>query len=320
MISKVFNGHNFYHACRYICSKQGAEVLEAEGVRGHNYKYMADDFATQAGLRPSKKQACFHAVLSFYPGEKPSDELMAEIGRKYLERIGITNTQFAIAKHTDRAHLHLHIVANMVDNNGQSIKDGWIGLNGKKIAQQLTREYGLVIAEKKSLAQTNLEALSQSEANRYQVYRAILECLPLCRSMDDLAERLKEKGIETIYKYKGQTDERQGVSFRYGEDCFKGSKVDRKFSLHNLEKIMAVQQQVAQKYAPQPEKISVVKTGPAEKIVEGATHILSNAAKTSLDTVGQLLTEMLKPEYAVDNTPYELLREIRKRKRKRPRL
>lgn len=243
MISKVFNGHSFDGACQYICNKQGAKVLETAGVRGHHYKQMAADFKFQWGMHPGKKKACFHGILSFYPGERIGDEKMLEIARKYLEEIGIKNTQYAIAKHTDRAHLHLHIIANLIDNNGKVISDSWIGLNGKKIAGQLTEAYGLVPADKKNLELTHLELLNESEANRYKIYEAITSNLPHCRNMKELEERLKKQKITTIYKYKGQTKEKQGVSFQIEKDCFKGSKIDRKFSLGNLEKYFAFRQQ-----------------------------------------------------------------------------
>ncbi|MHB1921332.1 MAG: relaxase/mobilization nuclease domain-containing protein [Chitinophagaceae bacterium] len=117
------------------------QLLDYLGVRGYDYKLMAEDFIAQSELRPSKQKACFHAALSFYPGEKPSDETMIQIAREYLEELGIVNTQYPIVKHTDKAHLHLNILANRVDNDGKPIKDGWIGLRGKKVAQQLTRKY-----------------------------------------------------------------------------------------------------------------------------------------------------------------------------------
>jgi hypothetical protein len=113
--SEVVSANSFYHTCRYITNKPGAEVLEVEGGRGHSFKLMAADFESQHLLRPDKQAACFHGILSFYPGEKPSDAMMKEIARKYLEQLGIVNTQYAISKHTDKAHLHLHIVANMVN-------------------------------------------------------------------------------------------------------------------------------------------------------------------------------------------------------------
>ena len=189
MISKPVPANSFYHTCRYICNKPGAEVLLTEGVRGHDYKLMAADFETQQQLHPSKSQACFHSILSFYPGEKPSDEMMKEIAKKYLTELKITDTQYAISKHTDKAHLHLHIVANMVNNKGKAISDSWIGLRGKKIAQRLTEEYKLIPALEKNLKLTNLEALSQSEANKYQIYIAISENLPHCRTMEDLEKK-----------------------------------------------------------------------------------------------------------------------------------
>src|SRR6187200_14240 len=235
MISKPVQANSFYHTCRYIAQKQGAEVLIAEGVRGHDYKLMAADFEMQQQLRPSKTQACFHSILSFYPGEKPPDEMMKEIARKYLAELGITNTQFAITKHTDRAHLHMHIVANMVSNDGKAINDSWIGLRGKKIAQRLTEEYKLIPALEKELKLTNMEALSETEANKYKVYVAISENLPSCKSMEELEKKLLMLGIETQYKYKGQTREKQGVSFKMGNTCFKGSQVYRKFSFAGLE-------------------------------------------------------------------------------------
>ncbi len=241
MISKVFDGHSFYHASRYVCSKSGAEVLEAEGVRGYDYRLMADDFNVQHEMRPSKTQACFHAVLSFYPGEDLGNEKMIEIAREYLRKIGITNTQYVITKHTDKAHLHLHIIANMVNNDGKSISDSYIGYRGKKAAQQLTQQYDLIPAIKKDLSHTNLDALSESEANRYVVFQSIQEVLPKCNSLEDLERMLAIKGISVQYKYKGQTSEKQGISFKIGDDCFKGSKVDRRFSLAGLTKTIEQQ-------------------------------------------------------------------------------
>ena len=90
MVSNVFPGHSFYHAGRYVSKKPGAELLDYLGVRGYDYKLMAEDFIAQSELRPSKQKACFHAALSFYPGEKPSDETMTQIAREYLEGLGLS--------------------------------------------------------------------------------------------------------------------------------------------------------------------------------------------------------------------------------------
>jgi hypothetical protein len=67
MLSKVYSGHSFYHACYYVVNKEGAEVLKYEGIRGHDFRVMAEDFVQQQQMRPQKQQACFHCSLSFYP-------------------------------------------------------------------------------------------------------------------------------------------------------------------------------------------------------------------------------------------------------------
>ena len=244
MISKVITGKTFYGTCRYICMDQKrALVLETEGVRGHNYKLMAADFDMQRELRPTLGTAVFHGILSFYPGEKIEDKIMTEIAKEYLQKLGITNTQYSITKHTDKNHSHLHIIANLVNNKGGVIKDSWIGLKGKKVAQELTKKYGLHEAVSKNLSLTNLESLNEKEANRYIIYQAILETLPKCKSLDDLKEKLQQQNIETLYKYKGQTEELQGISFKTGEYKYKGSEIDRKFSINNLQRTIEQQTQ-----------------------------------------------------------------------------
>ena len=208
MLSKILTGHSFYGSVRYVHQDESrATILATEGVRDHNYKLIIQDFELQHQLRPSKKQACFHGILSFYTGENTGDKTMVEIAKKYLAEIGITNTQYVITKHTDKAHLHMHVIANMVDNNGNVIKDNWIGYRAKKAAQQLTQEYRLTPAIKKDLALTHPEALNDSEVNRYTIYAAITELLPSCRNMEELKARLRTLGIEMQYKFKSGTDE-----------------------------------------------------------------------------------------------------------------
>jgi len=237
MISKVSIGKTFYGACRYICKDtKRAIILQTEGIRNYDYKLMAEDFERQHFLRPTLSKAVFHGIISFYPGEKLHDETMAAIAKEYLQQIKIINTQFLVVKHIDKKHLHLHILANLVDNNGEAIKDSWIGFRGKKIAQKLTLKYKLKQAIAKDLSMTNFEALNKKEANKYVIYQAILEALPNCNYVKDLEAMLLKKKIETLYKYKEQLAKLQGISFKIGDYKYKGSDIDRKFSINNLQK------------------------------------------------------------------------------------
>lgn len=318
MLSKVFSGHSFYHACRYIVNKPEAEVLECIGVREHNYQVMSDDFILQQQLRPEKEKACFHCCLSFYPGEKVSNEQMKQIAKEYLQKLKIVDTQVAIVKHSDRRHLHMHVVANMVDNNGKVISDSFLGLRGKKTAQQLTLEHKLVPALKKDLKLTNYQALRKSEATKYKVYEAIMQVLPQCKTMKELENKLQLRGIETQYKYKGQTLEKQGVSFKMGDYSFKGSQVDRQFSLGNLEKTLALNQKEAHIIRPvvtenRTHYSSAIANQSRESIHQSKENLQDNSISKGLEKSLEIL---LKPEEN-NQLPYELLQENRQNKKKK---
>jgi len=189
MISKVIIGKSFYGCCRYVCSNEHrAKILEAVGVRDHNYKFMGHDFELNRQQLPNKQKSVFHGILSFYPGENITDEKMLKISQEYLEKLGIRDTQYCITKHIDKEHLHIHIIANLVNNKGKGINDSWIGLRGKKISQELTKKYELIPAEEKKTAKTNLQALNNEDAIRYGIYQSIETILPTCSSMNELVK------------------------------------------------------------------------------------------------------------------------------------
>jgi hypothetical protein len=203
---------------------------------------MQKDFETQHHFTPEKEKPVFHGVLSFPHGEDPGDEKMVEIARRYLEEIGMSNTQYAFVKHTDKEHIHLHVLANRVDNDGVIIGKGLIIERGIKAARKLTEEYGLRPETGKNLDETRLEALHEPDAKRYRLYQMIREQLPGCQSLEDLEKRLLEHGVTTRYRLDDASGERVGISWRSEDLSFKGSRVDESCSLKNL--VITIAQQV----------------------------------------------------------------------------
>jgi len=311
MISKVIIGKTFSGACRYVCKDQKrAVVLDAEGVRSYDWKLMSEDFERQHSLRPTLSKAVFHGILSFYPGEKVEDEKMVEMAREYLQKIHISDTQFSITKHIDKDHSHLHIIANLVNNKGKTIKDNWIGLKGKRVAQELTIKYGLREAISKNLSHTHLEQLNEKEANRYVIYQAILDTLPQSKSLDHLKEKLARKNIETLYKYKGQTKEFQGISFKIGNFKYKGSEIDRKFSVKNLEKA------IGQQKLNTSIKVSAASLNSNPNTKEN----LISENKKSLGKDANILFPLINPHENNQTLPYQWKMGKKSRKKKSNRL
>lgn len=249
MIAKTFiTAKGFGDSCSYLCQDEDrAQVLAVEGVRGHDWRLMAADFEWQHGLMPGKEKPVYHSVLSFPAGESIGDDRLVELGKRYLEKIGMENTQYALVKHTDTDHLHVHILANRVDNDGEPTGKGLIIERGIKAARELTDEYRLQQEEGKRLERTHREALHEPDAKRYRIYEAIGEVLPRCRELEDLEKELMLKGIAVRYRYAAEGGERQGISFRTENCSFKGSRVDKEYSLSGLKRTLNLQQELRQK-------------------------------------------------------------------------
>ena len=244
MIGKVFlTSKGFGETCQYLEREQSqSQVLAAEGVRTHDLRLMTADFEWQHRLMPDKENPVFHSTLSFPPGERVEDARLVEISKEYLQRMGMTNTQYAVVKHTDKEHLHVHIVANRVNNDGEPIGKGLIVERSIKAARELTEEYGLQQEQGKRLDRTHLEALHEPDAKRYRIYATIREVLPQCRDLGELETRLQERGVAVRYRHDPETNERQGISFRLENRSFKGSRVDAGFSLKGLERTLELQE------------------------------------------------------------------------------
>ena len=248
MIARIFDrAPSFQKVCQYVCQDQTrAQVLYQEGVRGHDYRLMARDFEMIHELRAERGKPVFHGVLTFHRDERLDDARMVEIAGKYLMEIGITDTQYAIVKHLDTGQRHLHLVANRIDFSGHPIDNFPELLNSKDAVEKLVYEYDLVPPGSKNLRETNFDALDASQTRRYAIYRSILECLPDCRDLEGLEQRLLQLGIDTRYRADQQTGQKIGISFCYQNEAFKGSDIDRACSLQQLQHKLEQRQQLTQ--------------------------------------------------------------------------
>lgn len=173
-----------------------------------------------------------------------TDALMTQIAKEYMQRMGITDTQYLLVRHLDQPHPHCHLVYNRVGNDGQTISDKNIKIRNAKVCRALTEKYGVHLAPgKESVRQ---ERLREPDKTKYEIYDAIKTSLPDCRNWTDLEHRLKNQGIAMRYKYCGKTDRKQGVLFSKNGFEFSGSKIDRQFSYSKLNQHFTQAQQQTQ--------------------------------------------------------------------------
>lgn len=213
MVGKVIFASSFSGTVGYVM-KEESRILEAEGVMPPEVKDMAQDFKDQTLLNPRLKNTVGHISLSFSPKDAPrmTDALMTQIAKEYMQKMGITDTQYLLARHLDQPHPHCHLVYNRVGKNGQTISDKNIKIRNAKVCRELTEKYGLYLAPGKD--DVRRERLREPDKTRYEIYDAIKGNLPKCKNWNELEGKLKEQGIGVRYKYCGNTGRKQGVLFR----------------------------------------------------------------------------------------------------------
>lgn len=234
MVGKVISGSSFSETVGYVM-KEESRILEAEGVMPPEVKDMVQDFKDQTLLNPRLKNTVGHISLSFSPKDAPkmTDALMTQIAKEYMQKMGITDTQYLLARHLDQPHPHCHLVYNRVGNNGQTISDKNIKIRNAKVCRELTEKHGLYLALGKD--EVRRERLREPDKTKYEIHDAIKGCLPKCKSWNELEGKLKEQGIGVRYKYCGNTDRKQGVLFSKNGFEFSGSKIDRAFSFTKID-------------------------------------------------------------------------------------
>ena len=244
MIAKIKTRTDFGGIVNYANDqknkKKSATLLAHEGVCTISNKAIADFFQIQASMRPKVKSPVKHVSLAFssqdisrFLDNEEGDALMVEIAKKWMEQMGIRNTQYIIARHHDTKHPHCHLVFNRIDNDGNLISDSNERIRNAKVCRALTKEYKLYFAPKNSKAR-NKSRLRPHQLRKYNLRSAALDALAVSRSWNDFLGILKGQGIDMRFNHVENSDKIRGISFCMDEFSIAGSKLDCDLSFNSL--------------------------------------------------------------------------------------
>ena len=236
MMAKIVYGSNFKGVVDYILDKdKGVQKLISDGLFMENKDTIAMSFNIQSQMNGKVAKPVGHIALSFSREDEPrlTNHVMAGIALEYMERMGIRDTQFFIARHFDKEHPHVHIAFNRIGNDGKTISDRNERLRSTRICKELTLKYGLHMAGGKENVKRN--RLKEPDRTKYRLYDILKTEVGRCGNWNVLVANLHRQGVEVRFKHKGQTNEVQGVVFTMNGYHFNGSKVDRRFSYSKID-------------------------------------------------------------------------------------
>ena len=257
MIGKVKVNQSFGAMCRYVLQEKtpdnGAEVLAAHGVRTDSADHMAADFDAVRAMRPGLGKAVLHVALAFPVEEKEqvTNEVMGRIAHDYLKgmKIDPENTQWAVVRHQDKTHPHMHLVVNRVDLDGQTVSDQFVRSRSVDVCKGIEQQYGLIVADQVGRKQAleigptpaqakaitpKAEQSAEWSRARQAIGRALGYTAGQARSFDELREALRPRGI-ALELTRRKDGSPAGVVFAQDGHRVKGSQVGREFSAGNLE-------------------------------------------------------------------------------------
>lgn len=236
MIGKISKGAGFKGCVNYVLGKPDARLLAAEGVLTDSIQSITDCFQAQCMMKPNIRQPVGHISLSYAPEDAPrmTDEMLVSLTKEYMQKMGIRDTQYIIARHNDQKHPHVHIVFNRVDNNGRTISDRNDCFRNVKVCKELKEKYGLYFGKGKDRVRTH--RLKGNDRTKYEIYHAVKNSLGKSDNWKQFISELSKQGIKTDFKYRGRSNVIQGLSFTKDGITFKASDIGRSFSYSKLDR------------------------------------------------------------------------------------
>ncbi len=236
MIAKIVKGSNFKGVVSYILDKEkDAKILICDGLFTENKETIASSFEAQARMNPRVIKPVEHISLAFHKEDEHrlTDRTMAGIALEYLSAMGIRGTQILIVRHYDKEHPHVHVAFNRIANDGRTISDRNERIRSIRICKELTRKYSLYFADGKE--QVKRHRLREPDKTKYELYSILKSEVSRCGNWNMLTANLEKQGVDMRFKYKGKSDEVQGVVFTMHGYSFSGSKIDRRFSFSKID-------------------------------------------------------------------------------------
>jgi hypothetical protein len=226
-------------------------------------------------------------------------------------KVGIRDTQFVVVRHSDRAHPHLHLIYNRVDNNGKTITDKNNFAKNIKACKEITLKHGYHLGEGKDLV--NRQALRAKEKIRYELYDAIKAAVKTATNWKALEAELAKQGIKIAYKFRSGTSEVQGVSFEKGDIKMKGSAIDRSLSYAQIDATLTRNQQVQLYHAARKANEPSL----ANELREAIRQSVQAEHRHSPDGGKGLLQILLEPQFVAGPPDPMGDADIARRKRKK---
>ncbi len=192
--------------------------------------------AMQAKNQRAKGDKTYHLLISFAPGESPSEGILKAIEERVISSIGFNEHQRISAIHHDTDNLHIHIAINKIHPKTFNMIEPYRAYKAfAETASKLETEYGLKITNHKTKKNRSenladdMEQHSGIESLINWIKRNYKSQIDSANSWSEVHQILSEHGLVVRMKANGLVfSDKKGL-------MVKASSVSRGFSKKSLE-------------------------------------------------------------------------------------
>lgn len=324
MIGKQIKGTGFRGCLNYVLGKKDAALIGGT-MCGQTPEELAAEFAIARQLRPNLKVAVFHATLSVASTEKledseENDQRWLAIAANYMKAMEFDNNQYAVVKHSDTEHDHIHIVASRICLDGGVVDDSWDYYKSQEVIRQLERNYNLETVtpswETDKRAQTTGEHRQlKSKGNksvRVQLQDLIDEVTQDNPSMPEFVERLQQQAVEVqVGLTRTGIGLSKGISYKLDGVALSGTQLGKAYTFSGLQKHRGVSYDKGRDNAliealMQPQHLAIAPSEAEENELESSQSDLVASAPATANELELSQSELQTTAPATPATANEL--------------
>ena len=184
----------YYNQCY---GDREALVRQFEEVRKQNYNI---------------RKPVLHLVLSLPPGEKVSKSLFVDLSRDAARALDFERHQYVAILHKDKAHPHVHIVANRIGFDRHTMVNQYTIRRINRLCREAELRYNLTRVQSMRWYRTPAERNNPSQHYRLiQLREWVEQELKQSFTLEEFKGRLRMRGYQ-VYKTE------HGIAFKDADD------------------------------------------------------------------------------------------------------
>jgi hypothetical protein len=239
MIGKAKSVRGSVAGIKYLQEENKGYELDRNFILGDTPEEIIREFRMQQTLNTTCDKNMITAVISPHikDGEKLTNSELKEIGKDFLEKLNIDSRKqaYLMIVHDEKAHKHIHIYANRIQQDGKAINDTYIGKRAQVAAHNIAKERGLISAREIMFENRNKQSIKVNDS-KSKIYKAHIEIMNSNQtSLKDYILKMEKKGFQ-VYPALNKQNKLQGLKVydKVNDIDFKMSEVNRSMSLNGL--------------------------------------------------------------------------------------